>query len=80
VLERLGYAPLGCFVLPAHCWLEGYYRPMQRRFAPFLARHGHSAAAQAVVAAEEAEIALYERYSGHFGYVFYVARRVETPA
>ena len=76
VLEREGFSPAGYFPLPRYCWLDNYYRPLQRRFAAFLDRHGHSAAARAIVAAEENEIALYERYSEFFGYGFYVARKV----
>ena len=75
ILEQHGYRPEGFFILPAHCWLENYYRPMQRRFPSFLARHGHSQPAQALVAAEEHEIALYERYQGDYGYGVYVARK-----
>jgi len=76
VLERLGFTPVGYFALPEHCWLDNYYRPLQRRFQAFLARHDHSAAARAIVAAEENEIALYERYKAFVGYGFYVARKV----
>jgi SAM-dependent methyltransferase len=76
VLERLGFSPIGYFALPEHCWLDNYYRPLQQRFPAFLARHDHSAAARAIVAAEENEIALYERYKGFFSYGFYVARKV----
>jgi ubiquinone/menaquinone biosynthesis C-methylase UbiE len=75
VLERQGYALLGYFPLPAHCWLDNYYRPMQARFEAFLDRHGHSQQAQAIVEAEKKEIALYEAYSEYYGYGFYVARR-----
>lgn len=75
VLERLGFAPIGYFALPERCWLDNYYRPLQQRFPAFLARHGHSPAARAIVAAEEREIALYERYKGFFSYGFYVARK-----
>jgi len=76
-LERNGYAPLGYFVLPEHCWLDAYYRPMQRRFPTFLARHGSSDAARAVVAAEKREIALYERHRAFVGYGYYIARKVD---
>lgn len=75
VLEDAGYTPLGYFPLPEHCWLDNYYRPMQARFAGFLARHGNAEAARALVDAEQQEIALYERHSAHYGYGFYVARR-----
>lgn len=80
VLERSGYAVLGYFVLPERCWLDAYYRPMQQRFPAFLSRHGSGAAAKAVVAAEELEIALYERYSAYFGYGYYVARKADDVA
>lgn len=75
VLERLGFSPMGYFVLPENCWLENYYRPIQKRFASFLERHQHSDAARAIIEAEESEISLYERYKAFIGYGYYVARK-----
>ena len=77
ILEKYGYSPIGYFVLPEHCWLDGYYRPMQDRFEEFLDRHVNSAEARAVVAAEQREIDLYERYKAHFSYGVYIARRLD---
>lgn len=76
-LERHGYSPIGYFVLPEPCWLDAYYRPMQAQFPAFLARHGSSDAAKAVVAAEALEIDLYERFRAFVGYGYYVARKVD---
>ncbi len=56
VLEKHGYSPLGYFVLPEHCWLDQYYRPMQARFEEFLNRNGNSDEAREIVAAEQREI------------------------
>ena len=75
-LEAHGYVPLGYFPLPRACWLDTYYRPLQGRFESFLDRHDRSAAAQAVVAAEQAEISLYERYADFVSYGYYVARKL----
>lgn len=75
VLERAGYTPIGYFLLPQDCWLDNYYRPLQERFPAFLARHRHSRAATDVVAAEQHEIDLYERYPTFVSYGFYLARR-----
>ncbi len=75
-LEAAGYALLGYFPLPEHCWLDNYYDPMQARFDDFLARHDHSEDAKSIVAAEEKEIALYKRWSAYFGYGYYIARRI----
>ncbi|MFW5827277.1 MAG: class I SAM-dependent methyltransferase [Alkalispirochaeta sp.] len=75
ILEAHGYSPVGYFALPEHCWLDHYYRPMQARFEDFLQRNEHSDAARAVVAAEQREIDLYERYKAYFSYGMYIAKR-----
>ena len=75
ILEDNGYAPIGYFALPKRCWLDNYYRPLQERFAAFLSRHRDTESARAIVAAEENEIDLYERFSDFFGYGYYVARK-----
>lgn len=74
VLERNGYAPQGYFVLPESCWLHDYYAPLRAGFSDFLRRHRHSEAARAVVAENERETALYEKYKAFFGYGVYVAQ------
>jgi len=76
VLEQGGYAPVGYFLLPVHCWLEGYYRPMLARFETFLERHGQYPEAREIVAAERYEIDLYERHKEYVSYGMYIARKV----
>lgn len=75
VLEKNGYTPVGYFSLPEHCWMDNYYGPLRGRFEAFLTRHGHSEPARAIIEAEEAEIALYERFKSFVSYGYYVARR-----
>jgi len=77
VLEKNGYSPLGYFVLPDHCWLENYYRPMQNSFEDFLNRNGNSEEALAIVGAENREIKLYEKYKSHYSYGVYIARKLD---
>jgi SAM-dependent methyltransferase len=76
VLEKNGYSPMGYFVLPEHCWLENYYRPMQNRFEDFLDRNGNREEARAIVEAENREIELYEKYKSYYGYGVYIARKL----
>jgi ubiquinone/menaquinone biosynthesis C-methylase UbiE len=76
LLEKHGYSPVGYFVLPEHCWLDQYYRPMQARFEEFLSRNGNSEEAHEVVAAEQREIEVYETYKAHFSYGMYIARKL----
>lgn len=76
ILEKNGYSPIGFFVLPEHCWLDNYYRPMQNNFKDFLKRNGKSKEALAVVEAENREIELYEKHKTYYSYGVYVARKV----
>ncbi len=76
ILERHGYSPEAYFVLPAHCWLDNYYRPMQRQFEAFLKRHSASDEAVAIVEAEQNEITLYEKYGDYYSYGVYVSRKL----
>lgn len=75
ILEKHGFTPIGYFPLPASCWLEGYYLPLQKRFPDLLAQYGNSEEARACVEAEEHEIALYERNQAYVSYGFYIARK-----
>lgn len=77
ILESNGYSPVAYFALPEHCWLDNFYRPLQTSFTGFLERNGESEAAQAIVAATENEIALYEKHKVHYSYGVYIARKLE---
>lgn len=76
VLEKNGYSPIGYFVLPEHCWLNNYYRPMQNSFKGFLNRNDNSEEARAIVEAEKREIKLYEKNSAYYSYGVYIARKL----
>ena len=77
LLEEAGYTLLGYFPLPSYCWMENYYKPMQARFADFIARHPNSKTeAMQIVENEKKEIELYERYKEYFSYGFYIAKKL----
>jgi SAM-dependent methyltransferase len=76
ILGQGGYSPIAYFTLPEHCWINNYYRPMQSGFPDFLSRNGNSSEAKAIVAAEEKEIDLYERFKDFYSYGVYVARKL----
>ena len=75
-LEEAGYSPLGYFVLPEYCWLDNYYRPLQRTFDEFFSRHANSNDAQALVEAEIEEIKVFKKYKEYFSYGFYIASKL----
>ncbi|MCV6595766.1 MAG: class I SAM-dependent methyltransferase [Mangrovicoccus sp.] len=56
--------------LPAIAWWQNYYTPLTGQLARFDSEP--APAMQDAIAETRQEIALFERYSDHFGYVFYV--------
>lgn len=76
VLERLGFRPVGYFVLPETCWVDNYYQPLQNGFDAFLNRHRENRQAGLIIERELAEIALYNKFRQYFSYGFYVAVKV----
>jgi ubiquinone/menaquinone biosynthesis C-methylase UbiE len=76
VLEKNHYSPIGYYVLPEHCWLDNFYRPMQDSFEAFLKRNGNSEDARTIVETETREIELYKKYKTHYSYGVYIARKL----
>lgn len=75
-LEQNDFELLGYFPLPQQCWIENYYNPLESRFDEFLKKN-NSAEAEAIVAAERAEIDLYTRFHKFYSYGFYIARKLD---
>ncbi len=74
-LEASGYMLIGYFPQGHVEWMENYYSPIIKRFSDFLARYD-SDAARAIVAAEQREVGLYQRFADYVSYGFYIARRL----
>ena len=77
ILEDNGYSPVAYFLLQEHCWLDNYYRLLQRDFADFLDRNGNSEDAQSLVEEYTIEIEMYEKHKEHFSYGVYIATKLE---
>jgi SAM-dependent methyltransferase len=75
LLEENGFSPLAHFVLPSHCWLDNYYRPLEQRFDAFLERHQNTTAARRIVEDEKREIQVYEKFKDYYSYGFYLAQK-----
>lgn len=78
-LEKAGYDLIGYFILPESCWYENYYGPLQNSHKAFAARHPDSSLAAHIIAADEEEIRLYDKYKQYYGYGMYIARKRNAP-
>jgi SAM-dependent methyltransferase len=77
-LEDNGFVLAGYFYLSEDSWLETYYKPLQERFEAFLQRHNNSELARKVVADNQAEIDLYQKFKAYYSYGFYMAKKVNS--
>jgi SAM-dependent methyltransferase len=75
-MQRAGYLPVAAFVLPESCWIENFYAPLAAAKEIFLKKHAGNKAAEAFISSERHEEALYHKYKAHYGYAFYIGKKV----
>lgn len=70
--RRAGFAEIGNFVLPESDWWDEYYNYLERRLAFFREEYHAHPDAETLALGTEREMALFRKYSDHYGYVFYL--------
>ena len=76
IMQRAGYIPIACFVLPENCWTENFYIPQIKAQKVFLNKYKGNQAAEELVANEKHEALLYSKYKEYYGYVFYIGKKI----
>ncbi len=75
-MQEAGYLPVATFVLPENSWVENFYEPQVEAQKIFLKKYAGNKAAEALVANERREAALYNKYKDYYGYVFYIGKKI----
>jgi len=75
-MQKAGYIPVACFILPENCWTENFYVKQLAAQEIFLNKHKGNQAAEALVANERHEAKLYSIYKEYYGYVFYIGKKI----
>ncbi len=75
-LRQAGYENIAHFVLPASDWIS-YYAPLKDRLSVFRSAFAGDSDKLAVLDEMEFEMAIFEKYSDYFSYVFYLARKTD---
>ena len=73
-IDMADYRTVGTFALPPSAWWDEYYEPMQARLEALRARIPGDRAAVEVVRSAEVEIDMFQRFSEHYSYAFYVVQ------
>ena len=74
-VRTAGYGEVTHFVLPPSSWWDGYYTPQIARIAMLREKYRDDAEAILLLDESQKEIDLYRKYSGWYGYVFYVMQK-----
>src|SRR5574344_438587 len=76
-LYNAGYLPVATFILPNNCWTEHYLAPKNKAQEIFLKKYAGNKNAEEFLESERYEEELYSKYSDYYGYVFFIAKKIE---
>lgn len=76
-LKNAGFTPIAHFVMPDECWWN-YFCPLEDNFNKFLQRHPNNPDAEKLIEEIDKEIDLYEKYGEHYGYVFFIGKKMRN--
>ncbi len=73
-MQKAGYVPEACFILPQSCWIDFYAQQTTAQKA-FLEKYPDNEMAIDLVKNEKREAELYYKYKAYYGYVFYIGSK-----
>lgn len=76
VMEKTGYVSIATFILPVNCWTDNFYAPQEKARKEFLDKHKDNKVARELVANQQHEEMLYNKYNDYYGYVFYIGKKI----
>lgn len=76
IMKKAGYRFVAAFTLPEKCWTENYFIPREAAEQAFLKQYAGNQTVEAYIAGDKHEVALYSKYHQHYGYVFYIGKKV----
>ncbi len=72
IITESGYNLVSDFVLPDQAWVTDYYDPMSGRLAQLAPKYANDPLGTALLQEHREEIAMFQRYSAFYGYVFLI--------
>ncbi|WP_455365919.1 class I SAM-dependent methyltransferase [Kaarinaea lacus] len=73
--RSLGWETIANFHLPDEAWTVNYYEPLRTRLPDFRNENADDKDAQTIANMTDNEISLFDNYSEHYGYEFYILRQ-----
>lgn len=73
-VDQAGFRAVDTFTLPPSAWWDEYYEPMRARIMALKARLPDDPAAVAVARTARVEIDIFQRFSEHYSYAFFIVQ------
>ena len=75
-MQKAGYLPIATFVLPETIWDYYYYVQQPQMLETFLKKYNRTKIVEDFVSSQLYEVELYNKYKVHYGYVFYIGKKI----
>lgn len=75
-MQKAGYNFTAAFALPEKDWIDGYFIPRTEVEKTLLKKYAGKKMAEDSIANSKYEIDLYSKFKQHYGYVFYIGKKI----
>ncbi len=76
ILQKSGYSFVAAFALPENCWTDNYFTPRMDAEKTLLEKYAGNKIVVDYIENNKHEMDLYKKYKQHYGYVFYIGRKI----
>lgn len=76
VMQTAGYQFVASFALPEECWTDHYFIPREAALKELSNKYAGNEIVEDFIAENQYEVDLYSKYKQHYGYVFYIGRKI----
>ncbi|WCF05934.1 class I SAM-dependent methyltransferase [Paenibacillus thiaminolyticus] len=80
VMQKLGFSFVAAFALPEECWTDNYFIPREAAEKAFMEKHPGNETVEDYIKNSKYEMELYSKYKQHYGYVFYIGKKIKGNA
>ena len=78
IMQKTGYSLAAAFALPEKCWTDHYFIPLEAAEKVLLEKYAGNETVAAYVKDARYEAELYSKYKQHYGYVFYIGKKLPS--
>jgi SAM-dependent methyltransferase len=76
IMQKVGYVFVAAFALPEECWTDHYFAPRESAEQSLLEKYAGNKTVEDFIAQNKYETKLYAKYKQHYGYTFYIGKKM----